>query len=429
MVPGMPPREPSLPFVDALSVVDLPERRKARGAFFTPGPLCRFVAQWAIHDHTDRVLEPSCGDAAFLLAAGDRLRSLDPGHRPQLTGIEIHGDSAARARALLAAAELPATIVVDDFLSMEVMPAYEAVIGNPPFVRYQEFRGTSREVARKAALQSGVSLSGLASSWAAFTVHATRFLAPGGRLGMVLPAELLTVNYAEPVRRFLLERFAKVSLVTFTDRVFSDVQEEVVLLLASGRGPSSEVHIGEVRDASQLPSVSLTPWRAPLEGKWSPALMPAAAREHYQATVAGSGFRTLRSWGRTALGAVTGNNGFFTLSGLQAEQLGLAREDLIPLSPPGSRHLRGLRLSSDDWQALADRDARVWLFRPTEPSAAAQRYIWRGQEQAVHRAYKCRMRTPWWRVPLNASVPDLFLTYMNAEAPQLSTTTRRELRM
>jgi hypothetical protein len=40
----------------------------------------------------------------------------------------------------------------------------------------------------------------------------------------------------------------------------------------------------------------------------------------------------------------------------------------------------------------------------------------------VHVAYKCRVRTPWWRVPL---VPpaDLLLTYMNADTPRLSTNT------
>ena len=35
-------------------------------------------------------------------------------------------------------------------------------------------------------------------------------------------------------------------------------------------------------------------------------------------------------------------------------------------------------------------------------------------------AYKCRVRRPWWRVPL---VPpaDLLLTYMNADTPRVST--------
>ena len=42
----------------------------------------------------------------------------------------------------------------------------------------------------------------------------------------------------------------------------------------------------------------------------------------------------------------------------------------------------------------------------------------------MHRAYKCRKRSPWWRVPL---VPpaDLLLTYMNADTPRLTTNRAR----
>lgn len=54
-------------------------------------------------------------------------------------------------------------------------------------------------------------------------VHSALFLKPGGRLGLVLPAELLSVNYAAQVREFLMRRFARVRLVLFTERVFPGV--------------------------------------------------------------------------------------------------------------------------------------------------------------------------------------------------------------
>ena len=57
----------------ALHPDDSPELRKARGAFFTPELVARYVTEWAVRSPTDRVLEPSCGEAAFLLEAGRRL--------------------------------------------------------------------------------------------------------------------------------------------------------------------------------------------------------------------------------------------------------------------------------------------------------------------------------------------------------------------
>ena len=80
------------------------------------------------------------------------------------------------------------------------------MIGNPPFIRYQDFSGEARARSRTAARRAGVGLSNLASSWAAFAVHAALFLRPGGRMGLVLPAELLSVNYAAQVRRFSTKR-------------------------------------------------------------------------------------------------------------------------------------------------------------------------------------------------------------------------------
>ena len=118
---------------------------------------------------------------------------------------------------------------------------------------------------------------------------------------------------------------------------------------------------------------------------------------------------------------VTGNNKFFTLSPVRVAELGLTKSDLLRLSPPGSRHLRGLSFSAAAWHDLGERGAATWLFRPTaKPSPAGRANIAAGDEAGVPNAYKCRVRQPWWQVPL---VPpaDLMLTYMNADTPRLST--------
>ena len=61
------------------------------------------MAEWAVRAATDTVLEPSCGEAAFLLAVGERLRKLGaPGIlADQLHGVELHEPSAQHALALL----------------------------------------------------------------------------------------------------------------------------------------------------------------------------------------------------------------------------------------------------------------------------------------------------------------------------------------
>jgi adenine-specific DNA-methyltransferase len=385
--------------------------RKARGAFFTPPELCSYVVDWAVRDGSDAILEPSCGEAAFLEPAGERLRFLSNGcsyDSAQLRGFELDEKSAILARSRLASRDFRAQIEVGDFFTVAPTPSFDAVVGNPPYVRFQDFSGDARTRSRAAALRAGVSLSGLASSWAAFTIHAALFLKAGGRLGLVLPAELLSVNYAASVRLYLMKRFARVRLVLFAERVFPGVQEEVVLLLADGVGPTDHCEMYQVADLAELKTAdqvgrSWTP--IPPEGKWTASLMSGEALEAYTEVAASEAFGTLWDWGETTLGMVTGNNRYFALSPARVTELGLTPSDVIPVSP-ARRELGRMGKSTH-------------LFRPaSDPSPAAQAYIAGGEAAGVHDAYKCRVRSPWWRVPL-VSAPDLFLTYMNADTPRL----------
>lgn len=414
----------------SLDVHDDPELRKARGAFFTPDRVAEFVTRWAVRTSSDVVLEPSCGEAAFLVQAARRLRSLraDPGasyDSIQLFGVELHDASARTAKRLVESEGEQVSITTSDFFLVEPANRFDVVIGNPPYVRYQEFAGPARERSRSAAIRAGVNLTALASSWAAFTVHAALFLKTGGRMGLVLPAELLSVNYAAQVRRFLMETFREVSIVLFEERVFPGVLEEVVLLLADGYkvGSANHASIFQVRNPDQLAS-DLSGYRwtpsAP-DAKWTPSLLASDAHAAYEGVVGSVAFTGLETWGDTTLGMVTGNNKFFTLSPERFRQLELSRDDVLPLSPPGSRHLRGLDFTKRTLCKLGAEGARTLLFRPSgAPSDAAAAYIDAGHLAGIDDAYKCRVRTPWWRVP-RVPVADLLLTYMNSDTPRITT--------
>lgn len=405
------------------SQLELIEGAKSRGAFFTPEALTDFVTGWAIRSSSDRVLEPSCGDARFLRSAAARLGALNPFQveAKQLIGVELHPESALQSEYSLKKDGIPGQIMACDFFDFDAPHLFDAVIGNPPYVRYQTFSGQPRSKAQKAALAQGVRLTGLASSWAPFLVHAASLVKAGGRLGLVLPAELLSVNYAAPVRRFLMERFSHVRLVLFDGLVFPGVLEEVVLLMAEGDGSTDRFELFQVRDASELQETANRSWFTPtVGGKWTQALLSKESSEAYSDVLKSGEFVELKTWGRVNLGAVTGNNKFFALSFPRARELRLKRSDLLPISPPSSRHLRGLNFTERAWAELGDIGSACYLFYPDPDnlSEAARAYIVRGEDLGVQNAYKCQVRSPWWRVPL-VRVPDLFLTYMNHDAPRL----------
>ena len=117
---------------------------------------------------------------------------------------------------------------------------------------------------------------------------------------------------------------------------------------------------------------------------------------------------------------VTGNNRYFTMSIETVREWNISQHELMRISPPSSKHLRGLMFGEHSWEHMRRNRAAVYLFRPSDDtrSDGARRYIAHGETLGVQNAYKCRVRSPWWRVPL-VKTPDLFLTYMNHVAPRL----------
>lgn len=420
--------------------IDTSQARKARGAYFTPEPIADYLAAWAIGGDPDaKVIDPTCGEAVFLLSAGRHLRhagcppdELDD----RLFGVDLHHSSLDSAIGLLEAQGLDAHLIASDFFELSPpgrldseLPWMDAVIGNPPFVRYQQHIGEARKLSAAAALAQGVRLSGLASSWAALLVHACSFLKPDGRLAMVLPSELLTVNYAEPVRRWLLRRFANVHLVLFEQLQFAEVLEKVVLVVADGEGPGSGAFsLHYVDDADAL--AGLGPFDAVSvpakdEGKWTDLLLNSRHRNLFR-SVEAERFVDLEDYGRPELGAVTGANEFFAIDEKTRERFCIREEDLLAISPPGTRHLRGVSFRPSDWARLRERGERVWLLHPEGDARGAglREYLAEGEEKGVPSAYKCRIRNPWWRPPAVAA-PDLFFTYMSHRYPRLVANTAR----
>jgi adenine-specific DNA-methyltransferase len=235
-------------------IVTEPSTEKRRGAFYTPRALADFLAEWAIREPTDRVLDPGCGEAVFLAAAVDRLRERGADLAlGQVVGYELDAQAAATAARLV-----PDAVVEARANFFEQKPCgipYQAVIGNPPWVRYHFFSGELRAQALATASHEGATLTRLTSSWAPFFVHATRFLAREGRLGFVLPAELLSTDYASSIRDFLERRFASVLVLTFEEPVFPGALVHAVLVLAEGTGPGT-VRVQRVRDTHALTALS-----------------------------------------------------------------------------------------------------------------------------------------------------------------------------
>jgi hypothetical protein len=463
-----------------------PTTAKALGAFYTDARVAAFLVGWAIRSPRDTVIDPSFGGGVFLEAACVRLRALGGDPSRQVSGIEIDPAVHARIRDRLALHHRlePDQLRRASFFDVDPTAGIDAVVGNPPFIRYQRFTGESRRRALACAARQGVQLSALSSSWAPFLVHSIAAVRPGGRLAMVIPVELIQATYARPVLEHLARSFAAVTFLTFRERLFPTLSEDTLLVLAEGRGSScASFHWRDLADAAALgpatPAmevVSATPGTA-LEARAqagspgtvevaAPALwdgrerllehlVPAPARALYQALSAHTSVYRLGALAEVGIGYVTGANDFFHPGPADVRRWKLP-EDCLRRAIRRGRALSGVRFTLEDWER-ATRDGNgghlLWLEpdrpvsgaerpipgaervlpaaeraipRTARPAAAAecpvpeavQRYLAHGEATGIPLTFKCRTRTPWFRVP-NVYPADAFLTYMSGDAPRL----------
>lgn len=416
------------------------ERQKELGAFYTPPALADALASWAIRSASDRALDGSCGGLVFLGAAHRRLIELGatPGEATSaLFGVDVDGEAIDRARAV--EATRGAKLVHGDFFALRAdrqLPAVEAVIGNPPYIRYQGFNADGTAAHRSAA-EAGVPLTQLASSWAPFLIHLTTFVSEGGRLAQVLPAELLHAQYASEVLTHLCKRFSAVAVVAFEERVFPGALEEVVLLLAEGAG-CGEAPFPSFRQVSNLSALNLgelcplpepsAPVRGP--GKLLAQLLPERTQRLYRRLAERPETAEMSRLARVNLGAVTGANPFFLLSAREEPQL---PRSLRKPAVSKASHVRGSRFTREDHRALRASGIKSDLFVTSSrnrPStiAAARSYLERGEREGIDQRYKCRVRDPWYSVPLpKGGPPDLFLIYCSHDFPRVAVNEVRAL--
>lgn len=409
--------------------------RKKLGAFYSPRSLVEPMVGWAVRKATDTVLDPSCGDGVFAETAARRLRVLGAGPAAiveQLHAVDLNPDAVRMTTEALRPVVAPfdPNVRAQSFFHMEPPDDlfsegfFDVVVGNPPYIRYQEFAGTSRTQALRRASDAGVSLTGLASSWAHFVAHAVTFLRKGGRFALILPAELIHASYAAPLRRFLRASFGKVTVVSFREAVFPGAQEEVVVVLAEGHGEEhhslSLVELTSPQDLPRLDQLEAQSFEKGVEpAKW----VPRRAADRAAAILTrleGLGLMTpLGQAAKASIGFVSGANEFFVLTPEEAARWKLPAASLL-YALVRARQMPDLLVTKRDIARLVSQNERCLLWLPgPEPTASERAYIRHGEEIGVHEHYKCRVRTPWYRVP-GVVVPEAFLTYMSATFPRLA---------
>lgn len=390
----------------SLKTSDRVSADKLRGGFYTPPDLVRACLERVSALVGDRnglvVLEPSSGDGAFI-------RSLSC-HRlaaqvSAVTAIELVAEEARACRLQAPKAGFSLDVITGSALRQGVWreARYDIAVGNPPFVRFQFVPPGDVAASAVLARHLGLSFAGVSNLWLPVFLAALSALKDGGVFAFVVPAEFFTGISARVARDWLIEHARELRVDLFPVGSFPGVMQEVVVVSGlirrlPGAGATRRLMLEEhttARRWSHELSPSATTWTGYL---LKPDQLALLAEVRSLPEVA-----PLGDVARFEVATVTGANEFFTVDDETLDACGL-RQWSLPLLPR-VRHAPGLRFTSTDYETLRTAGARAHLldFSASRPDPAApgpRSYLACGEELGLPARYKCRIRSPWYRVPV-----------------------------
>lgn len=213
------------------------DERHRYGQHYTPDEVARLLAAFAVRAATDLIFDPACGDGRLLAEALSVKQWLAPTAPPASFAGDIFGiDRSAPAVGLAAATG--AQVALADFFDVEpgarfsesmMLPeAFDAIIGNPPYIR-QEVMGApdKRRIERRLAQDQQCAMdvawprwSGRSDIYVYFFARAIRFLRAGGRLVFLTASSWLDAGYGAALRGFLLNNFRIIAVIESTAESF-----------------------------------------------------------------------------------------------------------------------------------------------------------------------------------------------------------------
>lgn len=389
--------------------------QKLRGGYYTPLDLAAFLARWVKEISPKSILEPSCGNGAFFDAFG-RVKGFE---KVAVTGFELDGEEAARAHTRAREVGLTAASVhADDFLQWAIdrlddgKAQFDAVVGNPPFVRYQYLPGPFQLRAEQIFKQLELPFTKHTNAWVPFILASMALLRPGGRLAMVVPAEIIHVTHAQSLRSYLGRECRRLVIIDPEELWFSDTLQGAVLLLAEKRRDASDKSEGlgmyPVKDRTFLDLDPAKVFAAPqsingktVEGKWTRALLDRETRGLIDELSDHREVHRFEDIAQVDVGIVTGANKYFLVTDDVVRQYKLdkwaypmfGRSEHCPGVIYDDRQHKTNARNGNPTNFLWFRDAAKKI------DVAAKAYIKLGEEMELHTRYKCRVRLPWYTVP------------------------------
>lgn len=398
-----------------MQLIENATKQKLRGGFYSPKTISDFILRWAFNGNKScDILEPSAGDGVFIESLVDGNYEYN-----SVTAIEIEKEEAAKVK------KVPAknlSVLEQDFHKYcnNTNDKYDIIVGNPPYIRYQYFNKEQQQEAEKIFNRNNIKYSKLMNSWCAFVVGCTNLLKENGKLGFVLPAELLQVSHAKLIREFLIKNYEKISIVSFKKLVFDAIQQDVVLLLCQKGNGLPHIEYIESEDDKTLKNMDLYKLKNPIKNihnssKWTNYFLEQKELDFLEEIKNRKDLFKVKDLAIVEVGITTGANEFFTVNKRVIDEY-----NLLQYSHPligRSVLVSGITFNDNKFKQNIDNNSKASILifpkmKELAKNKTAIKYIEYGIQEGFADGYKCRIRDEWQIIP-SISLSNAFFSRRN----------------
>lgn len=216
------------------------EDRKFNGAFFTPTYIVDFIINEVKPNEKDKNLDPSCGCGAFLIGLAEYYKttfekSVKKTVQENIFGSDILDYNIHRAKLLLTIfalqnkenlEESDFNLYIQDSLKAKWNNEFENVVGNPPYVKFQDLSDENRTYLTKnwTSIEGGTF-----NLYFAFFELGYKLLTSTGKLGYITPNNYFTSLAGVSIRKYFQQKKCVTRIIDFSHRKVFDAQTYTAL--------------------------------------------------------------------------------------------------------------------------------------------------------------------------------------------------------
>jgi len=264
----------------------------------------------------------------------------------------------------------------------------------------------------------------LVNTWVGFIVACVHMLSESGKIAFVIPAEILQVAYAEDLRLFLVNSLSKITLITFEELVFPDIEQEIVVFIGEKGEQEKGIRIIELNNLDDLESFNINTngfqQFQHVHEKWTKYFTDSKENDLIRSIKNDKRFQKLSDTALINVGITTGNNKYFSINKEQVEQYDLQK--VVPPLIGRSSHAHSIYFEKKDWLVNVNKKKAAYLIdfpdsKFEDYPKKHKEYIELGEKNKENIGYKCSIRDRWYRIP-SIWVPDAFFLRRNNLYPK-----------